>query len=295
MSGNAPSSPNLEVKDTWKPRQKSQAEINRAKRTSLMKKTNVSSFASSVMKSQGKDRESALSNMHDDEEDNVATKQSFAARIRLFLITSWVGVALDVFDAVLSIVACLMYVAEAYYRDWGEPVPEGLVEAEVILCLFFLAHFCLQLFVSVHRCAFLFSGHSFIDILIIVPPLMFSAIKVMNPSGSESQLAKNLEQNNFFVLMRIFRVLRIVRVSRELSKSSNFDSEIAQIFFDTSITVLTGVLIFTGVIHWVENIDYTGDWGLPGMDNGSPLCPRTLIDHPNRMDVDLDGCRNVIM
>ena len=95
--------------------------------------------------------------------------------------------------------------------------------------------------------------------------------------------------------MRIFRVLRIIRVSRELGKSANFDSEIAQILFNTGIMILTGVLIFTGLIHWIENVDYTGAWGMPALDNGSPLCPSDTRYHPNPASIDFSGCRDKIM
>tara|TARA_B100000795_G_scaffold248216_1_gene214970 strand:- start:375 stop:713 length:339 start_codon:yes stop_codon:yes gene_type:complete len=111
-----------------------------------------------------------------------------------------------------------MYVVETYYRDNDQPVPHGLVMSEIIMCIFFMAHFFLQFFVAVNRCGFLLSAHSIVDLLIIFPPLIFFA---MNQSASElnkSDVAKAIEENNFFVLMRIFRVLRIIRVSRELSK-----------------------------------------------------------------------------
>jgi len=281
------------AKVKWAPRQKSASEKARNKRSSMQHKTNVSSFANAARKTKTNDRDSTISTIEENEE---ILKQSCATKLRFFLITSWVGVALDIFDAVFSIIACLMYVAETYYRDAGLDVPKGLIDAEVLLCVFFLVHFSLQFFVSVNRCSFVLSAHSITDILIIFPPLIFAIIKATDSGGvNETNLAEQLEKNNFFVLMRIFRVLRIVRVSRELSKSSNFDSEIAQIFFDTGVSVLTGVLIFTGVIHWIENIDYTNDWQMPTLDNGSPLCPQSLINHPNRRDVDLDGCRSTIM
>ena len=272
----------------WQPRKQNAREKARIARRKLAQATNVSSFAAAATAARA-------SQLNDDDQSDTVIIQSLATRVRYFLITSWLGVGLDILDAFISIIACLMYVGETYFRDTGRDVPEELVMAEVIMCVFFLCHFCLQFFVSLNRCGFLFSGHSAIDILIIFPPLIFWIMKQASIDGANSELATNLEQNNFFVLMRIFRVLRIIRVSRELSKSSNFDSEIAQIFFDTGIAVLTGVLIFTGVIHWIENIDYTGDWNLPGMDNGSPLCPTDLLQHPNRRDIDYDGCRNIIM
>jgi len=281
----------LKKKETWKPRQKSAAQKAREQRLHVARNSNVSSFA----KTSGISENTNISAGGGDGEDQQIQKQSVATKLRFFLVTSWVGVFLDVLDALVSIVACLMYVAETYYRDSGMEVPQSLVLAEVIMCIFFMAHFFLQFFVAVNRCNFIFSMHSMIDILIIFPPLIFFAMKAASPDGERYPLATQLEQNNFFVLMRIFRVLRIIRVSRELSKSSNFDSEIAQIFFDTGITILTGILIFTGVIHWVENIDYTGAWGAPVLDNGSPLCPLNMNNHPNPMSVDLDSCRSVIV
>ena len=113
-----------------------------------------------------------------------------------------------------------MYVVETYYRDNDQPVPHGLVISEIIMCIFFMAHFFLQFFVAVNRCGFLLSAHSIVDLLIIFPPLIFFAMSQSASEINKSDVAKAIEENNFFVLMRIFRVLRIIRVSRELSKRS---------------------------------------------------------------------------
>ena len=60
--------------------------------------------------------------------------------------------------------------------------------------------------------------------------------------------------------------------------------------------MLTGVLLFTGIVHWIENVDYTNAWNMPSLDNGSPLCPSSsdYLSHPNRNGFDFDGCRTTI-
>ena len=281
--------------DAWEPRSRGLAERKRKAYAKTTRSANVSSFASAAGAKNGKLTTALMLDPADHDSENKGMPHTFAMRLRFFLITSWVGVSLDVADALFSILACLMYVVETYYDD--DDVPDVLVNGEVVLCFFFLAHFALQFFVSPNRCYFLASFNSLIDMLIIFPPLIFFAIRQSDGEGpaGDSQLVNQLEQNNFFVMMRIFRVLRIIRVSRELGKSANFDSEIAQIFFDTGVMILTGVLIFTGLIHWIENVDYTGDWGVPALDNGSPLCPRDTRFHPNPASIDFDGCRNKIM
>ena len=282
----------VDQKGEWRPRKRGREERKRKGYAQTSRIANVSSFATTAGARSGKLSGISVSEPHDHDE---GVNTSFAARLRFFLITSWAGVVLDVADAIFSIVACLMYVAETYYDDNG--IPEFLTMSEVVLCMFFLAHFGLHFFVSPNRFYFLASFQSLIDMLIIFPPLIFFAIRHAGDTadGEDSEIVSALENNNFFVMMRIFRVLRIIRVSRELGKSANFDSEIAQIFFDTGIMILTGVLIFTGLIHWIENIDYTGAWGLPALDNGAPLCPQDLRFHPNPASVDFDGCRNKIL
>ena len=82
---------------TWKPREKSKAQKQRESLLKVQNKTNASSFSATNAKA------AAGTGVDDDQSDRVLN-QSLATKLRFFLITSWVGVLLDILDALVSIV-----------------------------------------------------------------------------------------------------------------------------------------------------------------------------------------------
>jgi len=154
-------------------------------------------------------------------------------------VASEFGIAFDLFQAMLSLVACAVYIASTYLVVGDDPLPISLVIIEVILTFFFLLDYVLHLYLSQSKCRFIFSCHSMVDVLAIAPSitLFLPAAKI-----------------GFVRLLRGVRVVRVLRVNRIFAVSKDHTTEVQQQMVVLSITMIAFLLICSGLLFVVNDI-----------------------------------------
>jgi len=120
------------------------------------------------------------------------------ARI-LSLFLGRTGLVIDVLSTSLSVTSCIIYVWQTY----DNLVTERLQTFEIFLCAVFLLEYLLRGYVSKDRVRYILSWHSSIDILTVLPVIIFISD---NSSGDTYELLSGLR------VLRIFRLLRVHRV-----------------------------------------------------------------------------------
>jgi len=81
-----------------------------------------------------------------------------------------VGFYFDLWQAVISVVSCGIYVWGTYRFDYRTTIfPVWLVAFEVTVAIFFFIELCLHVYLSPSRCQYMVSWGAILDVLTIVP------------------------------------------------------------------------------------------------------------------------------
>jgi len=147
------------------------------------------------------------------------------------LDTSVAGLLLDIFNVILSLLACGLYVYEA---DTDETA--WLSTCEVVLSAWFSFDYVLRLTIADNFLEAVLSRDMMID-LISIMPVFFSLFS----------------QNNvqIFGILRVLKILRLLRVQRLLSYFG--DDEVMKQGFFMMLTFTFVIFFGAGVYHYVEN------------------------------------------
>jgi hypothetical protein len=142
----------------------------------------------------------------------------------------------DVFLVILSIVACVFYVAETYVATY-EAVQVYTV-VEIIYTQFFAIDYIYNFFASPDYLQYMLSMWSFVDIITIIPVYVNLGI------GSSRRI--NLS------VFRFVRILRLVRIMQTFKLLGGF-SGVKRQFITLSLTLSSLVFMAAGIIQIMEN------------------------------------------
>ena len=170
------------------------------------------------------------------------SKRALSSQLEAYLYsqTQW-GFALDMAQAVLSLVSVALFVA-ASYRPPAEAEPTWAMVLELLLTLWFLGDYCLRFYMSKDRLAYYFSASSLLDYITIIPGVVSVAISDSAFTAQAWVVART---------MRVFRIFRVVRMMRvvTMSPASSFHRQIAFLV----VTVLSMVFCAAGIYQIVQS------------------------------------------
>lgn len=159
-------------------------------------------------------------------------------RIKWVLETTTFGLAVDLGNVLLSILACAIYVCQV---ESPNVQSENLANADIGLTVWFIFDYCLRIIIADNMLEAMLSREYISDFVSILPGL----IEFIPETGGSEGL-------QVLRLLRILKVLRLLRIQRLLLYFG--DNEVAkQIFFMTLVLVFC-VFFFSGLYHFVENL-----------------------------------------
>ena len=149
---------------------------------------------------------------------------------------SWIGSAWDVFQVVLSLIACAMYISETYVHTYQSMKIYGVVET--IITQFFLIDFLLSWFTSSSSRLYFKQFMTWIDFATILPVY----VSYMVPDD----VAPNLS------MLRFLRILRLTRIMRTFRMLGGF-SGVKRQSIALSLVMLSLIFLAAGVVNILEN------------------------------------------
>jgi len=177
--------------------------------------------------------------------DQDAAKADLADQIHewlfhLFMKTP-LGLYCDLFQTVLSFVACGVYIASTYTNpEMDELPPTWLLAADITFAACFTLDYLLHLYLARNnRCAYMTSWQSLIDLVAILP-----IISLIVPSP----------QLGFLRLMRGIRVLSILRANRLFAGEVDPSTALQRQLIMMAFTLLAFVFIAAGIIYSVDDL-----------------------------------------
>ena len=172
----------------------------------------------------------------------ISKKRSLSSQLEAYLYasTQW-GYALDMAQAVLSLVSVALFIA-ASYRPPYEAEPAWAMVLELLLTLWFLGDYALRFYLAKDRLSYYFSASSLLDFITIVPGMVSVAIADAAFTAQAWTVARTLR------VFRIFRVVRMIRVVT-ITPGSSFHRQIAYLV----VTILSLVFCAAGIYQIVQS------------------------------------------
>lgn len=203
--------------------------------------------------------------------NHTACKKWLADKKRI----SWIGTMWDVSQILLSVLACIMYIAESYSTRYSDV--HMFYWQELILTQFFLVDFLLNWFLADTTIQYFTSFMTFIDLLTIAP------VYVSFVTGDAPNFA-------IFRFIRILRLVRILRTFRILGGMSGIRRQLITL----SLTLLSLTFLAAGVINVMENdvrqLNYDCQY-INANTNYQPSCdPHTPTYDDDTCDCSRNNC-----
>ena len=204
----------------------------------------------------------------DDDSSNISEKLSFQQKVAIFMISSPVGIAVEILTMILSLVSCGMYIGQTYYDDVEktDEMVKLLREFDIgdfSLTVYFLLVYLLDAFTAEERLRWALSPLALADFLTVFPPLIFFIPELFFSSSS----VEFFGSLNFLRFIRILKILRIARLAKHLTKGDSDDVEVQKQLFSVTFMVFSIVFVFAGIFHLIENTFNTPElmsekWGM---------------------------------
>ena len=173
------------------------------------------------------------------ESDIAGETLPFRLKLRRYLATSKAGFILDMLNCFFSILSCLLYVVENY--STGNEVAFNVLD--VALCGFFVADYCIRLYIADARWYFATSMYAIIDVLSILPTFLLIPFWADEKSG-EDQLPLIIS------VAEVLRLLRLLRLERFLTY---FETEVSQVVGAIVLHGVSAAFFSAGILFVVEN------------------------------------------
>lgn len=165
-----------------------------------------------------------------------------------------VGYAFDISMAVLSAMACVLFVLASYYNS----EPEWITVTDILLSSFFLIDLLLRLYIAESRVGYLLSLSGIVDVVSVLPVFAYLA------SGEEDGDKEGASFSDFLFLrfirfLRVLRVLRVIRVLRGVkvlsynsSASHNTNANVQHHLMVMAFTILALIFCSAGFFQVIE-------------------------------------------
>lgn len=164
------------------------------------------------------------------------------------------GMWWDLSQTFLSFVSCGTYVFSTYWLDYNSTLPLWLIVLEATMAALFVIDYAFRVYLAKnHRCAWLCSSNSLIDLVAILPILgiIFPDIKV-----------------GFIRLLRGIRVLRILRADRMFTEVDS-TTALRRQYILMAFTLVAFMFIAAGAIHLCDDITKGAAFKKPSPYRGS--------------------------
>lgn len=179
-------------------------------------------------------------------EDNVIQKH-----IRVWMLTprksKWFpgsyGDSLDLLILAISLLSCVMYVAETYVPS--ATTLSWWIGLEVVISLALMMDYALRMFISLDSLAYLFSVAGIINIVTSMPLLLYGMLRL---TLFQSEDAIRVNYLRLLRLMKLMRVMRAMNLMRSESNDS-LRQELFTLFFSICCLIFSAA----GVYQWLEN------------------------------------------
>ena len=171
-------------------------------------------------------------------EESSSRRFDFAfLRQALFALkfNSWIGSTWDIFQVVLSLIACAIYVSETYIFTYQ--AIQAYVLVENIITQFFLVDFLLCWFTASTTRTFFSQFMTWIDIATILPVYISYIVSDSVPNLS---------------ILRFLRILRLIRILRTFRMLGGF-SGVKRQSVTLSLAMLSLIFLAAGVVNILEN------------------------------------------
>ena len=188
--------------------------------------------------------------------NNVPRKEGATYKERLtgYFSNSFAGFVLEVLNALFSLLSCVQFIAEGYIDG---PPPLWLFQTELVFSVLFALNFATELWLSAEKAKYFYGVQPWVDIL-TVTPVFFSIAMGAYGSQMHSGGEDNTKFLRFSRIMKITRIFRLVRLFRALKTfSSPIDDAIRSQAINLVSTLLCIVIITTGFVQWVANLEPT--------------------------------------
>lgn len=161
-------------------------------------------------------------------------------------------------QSMLSIAACIIYLAETYFENedgplYSESANQYFRVLEIVIAALFTLDYIWGLYIAKNKKKFLFNIVNIIDLFTIFP-VFVSLI------GESNFKAQNFHFSRILRAIRVFRILRLHRLVGAGKKSAeikNVDkSEIKRKVIIIMTTLLAMIFIFTGILHSLADLGY---------------------------------------
>ncbi|RHY52225.1 hypothetical protein DYB34_013012, partial [Aphanomyces astaci] len=188
-----------------------------------------------------------LGNEHWDLFHGIPKGFTLRTRVRIKLETSHVGYAWDMFQTLVSLVACAVCVVQSYHDEFVVP------SMDLSFGVIFAADYCLRFYCAKNRLWFPFTFSAIIDVLAVAPTIYDY---VTNDSTG---------QRPTFAFLRFVRILRIMKAI-QMSRHSSANHFTGTQLLSLGLLVTSIVFISACLFQLVENsyrapiLSDTGAW-----------------------------------
>ena len=165
-------------------------------------------------------------------------KLDVRAWLRRELAVSGISVAMDIMNAAISTISCIMYFAQQYMDPNSDKYHTMDMVDNNILSIYFVLDLMLRAFVAPNL-AFLWESRTLIDVITLVP----CALSFTHSKGGGGFLVSAL---------RLLRALRLVRIHR---LAHYFRTEVAQHTFKMLLGIVILLVLSAGSVHLCETTD----------------------------------------
>ena len=164
----------------------------------------------------------------------------------LFIETD-IGLYLDVFQVILSMISCACFVAEMYHENLPEDT--GWQIAELTMGVIFAVDYSFRFYLAKDKIKYFFSALAIIDFVTVLPTFVFAAMAM---KGSSVTFLRVLR------LMRALRVLRVLKILRLVmgKHATAAQSDVTRMCIKAGFTVLCMIFCAAAFFAIVEGMDF---------------------------------------
>ena len=185
---------------------------------------------------------------------NEGSKDKFSCKKLLHTFTKklYIKMAASIFQAVISLIAAILYIISTYYPEKNETNDKRLIRdrrniewAELIVGLIITIDYIVCFILSRNKLKFVFNFLNILDLITLIPTFL-NIFQVINKSLG------------FVRIFRIIRIMRIFRLHKVLNQSKGKEkddgrSEASRRLITSLLYILCVVLLGSGIIHFLND------------------------------------------
>ena len=164
----------------------------------------------------------------------ISSHFSLRRRLSIIMLGSPLGRFWDLFQVLMSLLSCFLYVASTYGAD--QPY-----EIDWTITILFSIDYVLRFFIANNRLAYPFSFFAIVDIVACMPVYLEWA---------------NVGGNSSLRFVRFLRVLRVLRIIRAFRMIAVFSSASSKALLTLALSIVCMIFLGAGVFNVVETQEF---------------------------------------